>query len=467
LRNNFMNPEQPHQNKAAMLFASAKNAQHLEGNTYILCKQPPAPGMAAGLYVVGHDENINEKDPLWVCAPLCVLPTPSQTTRYLEWRDDSRKAIARMAIPVNYLSANNQYKFDAVMQELAEGGLEISDRLGAKVFLWTYIRGWNVPIYSAILPTYEFSIASELGDAWIDEIADFVVKGMPEGIRGFMREWGWRQFARALLDACKAPGQSGSELATDELETTNETLLHALRIASLALTHAAETSPNVTPAYNKIAQVLRSHQQVLLSQLHDGTPTVPPMTGTGRKKLNELMADCWVVDGYSISRTVDGVIKHGLVTRWGKVLWWHGNEEADADNTAPAKVQPMAHPDDAAVDQFAALLKSKLAKAREKGCNGWSDPAWPAAEINRQLHEHAVKGDPLDVAAYAMFLALRGEATTGAQLHADVLKAPSFKCSACLAVVTTWCPGDHSGCPNDFRAIRAAVQVINQEGGAA
>jgi hypothetical protein len=70
------------------------------------------------------------------------------------------------------------------------------------------------------------------------------------------------------------------------------------------------------------------------------------------------------------------------------------------------------HSDDVAVDEFAAMLKAKLAKARAKGRSGWRDPAWPASDINAQLHAHAAKGDPLDVAAYAMFLALRGEATS-------------------------------------------------------
>lgn len=41
-----------------------------------------------------------------------------------------------------------------------------------------------------------------LTDDRIDAIADLIVKGMPEGIRGFTKEWGWRQFARALLDDC-------------------------------------------------------------------------------------------------------------------------------------------------------------------------------------------------------------------------------------------------------------------------
>jgi|GEM_PF-3501180 len=81
----------------------------------------------------------------------------------------------------------------------------------------------------------------------------------------------------------------------------------------------------------------------------------------------------------------------------------------------PARQAVAQHPDDEAVDQFAALLKTKLSKARAKGRSGWRDPSWPAADINAQLQAHQAKGDPLDVAAYAMFLALRGEATTARQ----------------------------------------------------
>lgn len=41
-----------------------------------------------------------------------------------------------------------------------------------------------------------------LSDERIDFIADTVVKGMPEGISGFCKSWGWRQFARAILQDC-------------------------------------------------------------------------------------------------------------------------------------------------------------------------------------------------------------------------------------------------------------------------
>lgn len=37
--------------------------------------------------------------------------------------------------------------------------------------------------------------------------------------------------------------------------------------------------------------------------------------------------------------------------------------------------QPAVHTDDAAVDRFAAAMKAKLAKAREKGRGGWDDKA--------------------------------------------------------------------------------------------
>lgn len=40
-----------------------------------------------------------------------------------------------------------------------------------------------------------------LSDERIDYIADVTARGMEDGIRGFCKVWGWRQFARALLGA--------------------------------------------------------------------------------------------------------------------------------------------------------------------------------------------------------------------------------------------------------------------------
>jgi len=62
----------------------------------------------------------------------------------------------------------------------------------------------------------------------------------------------------------------------------------------------------------------------------------------------------------------------------------------------------VKHPDDVAVDQFAEVMKAKLADARTKGRSGWQecDPA----ELSYMLREHVEKGDPRDVANFCMFL---------------------------------------------------------------
>lgn len=68
------------------------------------------------------------------------------------------------------------------------------------------------------------------------------------------------------------------------------------------------------------------------------------------------------------------------------------------------------HPDDEAVDRFAAELKAKLADARAKGRGGWEDKAQVSAQaLSDMLLAHVFKGDPRDVANFAMFLHQRGE----------------------------------------------------------
>lgn len=78
----------------------------------------------------------------------------------------------------------------------------------------------------------------------------------------------------------------------------------------------------------------------------------------------------------------------------------------------PAPAQPAVHPDDAAVDRFAAAMKAKLAKAREKGRGGWDDPAQCSVEfLAKLLVEHLTKGNAgtfEDVANFAMMLHQRG-----------------------------------------------------------
>jgi hypothetical protein len=75
---------------------------------------------------------------------------------------------------------------------------------------------------------------------------------------------------------------------------------------------------------------------------------------------------------------------------------------------APAE----SHPDDVAVDNFAAAMKAKMAKQRAKGYGGWDDPSDCAADFLRErLAHHIIKGDPVDVGNFAMMLFNRGEST--------------------------------------------------------
>jgi hypothetical protein len=78
-------------------------------------------------------------------------------------------------------------------------------------------------------------------------------------------------------------------------------------------------------------------------------------------------------------------------------------------HTAAAPQAEPVHPDDLAVDRFAARMKWKLAQKRNQGRCGWQDRAWTPEMISQALREHVEKGDPLDVANYCMFLAARNE----------------------------------------------------------
>ncbi len=71
----------------------------------------------------------------------------------------------------------------------------------------------------------------------------------------------------------------------------------------------------------------------------------------------------------------------------------------------PPKVEQ--HPDDAAVDAFAAAMKSRLARMRA-GRRGDRQPL-DQRELSCMLFEHASKGDPVDVAVFAMLLHQNGQ----------------------------------------------------------
>lgn len=82
------------------------------------------------------------------------------------------------------------------------------------------------------------------------------------------------------------------------------------------------------------------------------------------------------------------------------------------------------HPDDAAVDRFAAAMKDKLASARAKGRSGWEDKEQCNQDsLALDLRRHVNKGDPVDVGNFAMMLHQRGESTKLRPLSQDLVDA--------------------------------------------
>ena len=63
--------------------------------------------------------------------------------------------------------------------------------------------------------------------------------------------------------------------------------------------------------------------------------------------------------------------------------------------------------DDIAVDGFAAVMKAKMAASRGKGRFGWQTAS--SAHLTYLLVEHLEKGDPVDVANFAMMLHQNGQ----------------------------------------------------------
>lgn len=87
-----------------------------------------------------------------------------------------------------------------------------------------------------------------------------------------------------------------------------------------------------------------------------------------------------------------------------------------------------------AFQHFAAHLYDKAMKARDKyGFHplGWATPDWEA-ELQKGLAEHLLKGDPRDVAVYAMFAWFHGWPTPTPTLLATVEEGPASEAATSL-----------------------------------
>lgn len=76
----------------------------------------------------------------------------------------------------------------------------------------------------------------------------------------------------------------------------------------------------------------------------------------------------------------------------------------DVEPATPT-VSESVHRDDIAVDRFAVAMKAKMAASRAKGRSGWNDELQcTMGTLARMLVEHVSKGDPVDIANFAMML---------------------------------------------------------------
>lgn len=83
-----------------------------------------------------------------------------------------------------------------------------------------------------------------------------------------------------------------------------------------------------------------------------------------------------------------------------RVMGWHDD-------------QKNIHADDLAVNALAAAMKAKLAAKRAQGYGKWSDKRLCTGEhLSQLLRKHVGKGNPVDVANFAMMLHHRGETIT-------------------------------------------------------
>lgn len=92
----------------------------------------------------------------------------------------------------------------------------------------------------------------------------------------------------------------------------------------------------------------------------------------------------------------------------------------------PALPASDAHPDDAAVDRFAAAMKAKLARKRAQGRGGWDNPDECSPRLlAKLLIDHLPKGDPVDVGNFAMMLYNRPDADGALATEARAAHQPS------------------------------------------
>lgn len=154
-------------------------------------------------------------------------------------------------------------------------------------------------------------------------------------------------------------------------------------------------------------------------RLRQGDATLPPLCGAQH-------AESGKEDGLTIGeafKAVGGWMNGGELgyPSFGSMnaLLVYTQKMVRAALAAQSQGAQAAHPDDLAVDRFAAAMKAKMAASRAKGRSGWGDPAQCSTDrLQAMLADHLHKGDPVDVGNFAMMLWSRNERTAAQQAAA-------------------------------------------------
>lgn len=124
--------------------------------------------------------------------------------------------------------------------------------------------------------------------------------------------------------------------------------------------------------------------------------------GDGARPSSRLTDDELICEARELE--THGGPSHGLQNQLAQAL-----RELHAFRQRNAMRMREQHPDDLSVDAFAEIMKAKLAKKRGDGRGGWKGPDCSVDALSAMLREHVEKGDPVDVANFAMMLQQRGE----------------------------------------------------------
>ncbi|ODP33096.1 hypothetical protein [Pandoraea sp. ISTKB] len=199
---------------------------------------------------------------------------------------------------------------------------------------------------------------------------------------------------------------------------------------------ANDKSPQTNPTSSLGGDVLASGESIQMDdaplarrefQIDEGgaltRPAKPETTTMHKQPLNSFQRVLDELDAIGADTRTDLAPLTKAIRAFGNAQYdplWMGMDVAkEPDMTgiaitlrSPADLEAlqalMATPmtaqqaDDAAVDIFATEMKRKLARSRAKGRGGWQ--AISADVLSHELREHVEKGDPMDVATYAMFL---------------------------------------------------------------